>query len=186
MFSSILLQYKCVLLIAVTSSSTSMFVSPNKASYIELINIGENAPANLLDGRIVIRRKKIVATLSTIGYIQDVFWSSNGKYVAINNRNAESGDYLWVVSLVDGVVIKKPFDQIPMHDITEQHPKYSEFNLYKQWIFARGWDSNNNLLIREDDFYENMPTYLSTDLVYSVRKNAIYLISQVTTEHSRN
>jgi len=33
----------------------------------------------------------------TMGYLLDVFFSPDNKYVAINNRRANAGDYLWVI-----------------------------------------------------------------------------------------
>ena len=40
----------------------------------------------------------------------DTFWSPEGRYVAVVNRRANSGDYLWVFSLGDGRTVKKPVD----------------------------------------------------------------------------
>src|SRR4030095_6237038 len=46
----------------------------------------------------------------TMGYLSDVFFSPDNTHVAINNRRANSGDYLWVISLRDGTAIKMPDD----------------------------------------------------------------------------
>ena len=45
-----------------------------------------------------------------MGYLLDVFYSADNRYVAINNRRANAGDYLWVISLRDGQPLKIPED----------------------------------------------------------------------------
>lgn len=43
-----------------------------------------------------------------------------------------------------------------MHDITADFPKYSEYEFHKQWILAEGWNSRNELNIKEDVLYKNV------------------------------
>ena len=45
-----------------------------------------------------------------MGYLLNVFFSPDNGYVAINNRRANAGDYLWVISLPNGKAIKMPDD----------------------------------------------------------------------------
>jgi hypothetical protein len=40
--------------------------------------------------------KQNVAKYRTEGYLIDAFWSPDGRYVAVDNRRANSADYLWV------------------------------------------------------------------------------------------
>jgi hypothetical protein len=54
--------------------------------------------------------KQYVAKYRTEGYLIDAFWSPDGRYVAVDNRRANSGDYLWVFRLPDGRSIKMPVD----------------------------------------------------------------------------
>jgi hypothetical protein len=51
-----------------------------------------------------------LAEFPTFGYLLDVLFSPDNKYVAINNRRANAGDYLWVISLDKGQAIKMPDD----------------------------------------------------------------------------
>jgi hypothetical protein len=53
---------------------------------------------------------KTLAQFPTMGYLMDVFFSPDSAHVAINNRRANAGDYLWVLSLRDGKAIKMPDD----------------------------------------------------------------------------
>ena len=53
---------------------------------------------------------RILAEFATMGYLLDVFYSADEGYVAINNRRANAGDYLWIISLHDGQPLKIPED----------------------------------------------------------------------------
>jgi hypothetical protein len=53
---------------------------------------------------------RTIAEFPTFGYLLGVFFSPNNAYVAINNRRANAGDYLWVISLKNGQAIKMPDD----------------------------------------------------------------------------
>ena len=125
------------------------------------------------------RKGKEIARFPTIGEIQEVFWSPDGRYVAINNRRGESGDYLWVVATESGVVIHKPDDDLPIKDETKQFPEYAHLELHKEWIMPKGWKPNNSLWVRVDDIYSHSDEYLSIDIIYSVNGGALHLVSQV-------
>jgi hypothetical protein len=74
---------------------------------------GSDAYAIRSSSAVVISKDgKPIAKCPTYGYLQNVFWSSTGEYVAINNRRADSGDYLWVFSLPSGECIKQPDDLV--------------------------------------------------------------------------
>jgi hypothetical protein len=51
-----------------------------------------------------------LAEFPTMGYLLNVFFSPDSAHVAINNRRANAGDYLWVISMHDGRAIKMPDD----------------------------------------------------------------------------
>jgi len=185
MLSKALLQSVLVLFLASSSNPGSTFESPDKKYYIEITDNPDSSNYTL-PNCLIIHSKKVIASLPTSGYIQDVFWSPNGKYVAINNRNAESGDYLWVISVADGTVIKKPYDDLPTNDITERYRDFAKYNLHKQWILAIGWDHKNDLKVKRIDFFDNISDYLSTDLLYTIKANTLHLLKQLTTKLPRN
>ena len=53
---------------------------------------------------------KPIGKFATQGYLIDAFWSPNHKYVAVDNRRANAGDYLWVLDLTNGHAVKIPDD----------------------------------------------------------------------------
>jgi hypothetical protein len=57
--------------------------------------------------------KQDLSKFRTEGYLIDAFWSPDGRYVAVDNRRANSGDYLLVFRLTDGRAIKMPVDAKP-------------------------------------------------------------------------
>jgi hypothetical protein len=69
--------------------------------------------------------KRYVAKYPTEGYLIDAFWSPDGRYVVVDNRRANSGDYLWVFRLRDGRAIKMPVDAQPRHG-DDVYDKYAE------------------------------------------------------------
>jgi len=69
--------------------------------------------------------KQNLSKFPTEGYLIDAFWSPDGKYVAVDNRRANSGDYLWVFRLRDGHAIKMPVDAQPQH-ADDVYDKYAE------------------------------------------------------------
>jgi len=47
-----------------------------------------------------------------LGWLMDVFWSPDGRFLAINERRANSGDYLWILDLQGQKVLKRPDDAV--------------------------------------------------------------------------
>lgn len=105
------------------------------------------------------KQGKVMIAEGTIGYLQEVFWSPNGKYVAVNNRRAHFGDYLWVFSL-DGKVVKKPDDPIERILKNDPYPEFHDEDLFRGYTFAVGWNKGNQLIIKETQLFKNMPEYL--------------------------
>jgi len=112
---------------------------------------------------------RTLAEFPTLGYLLDVFFSSDNRYVAINNRRANSGDYLWVISLRDGQALKIPDDvadepgKKELGKISGDHwsdqaipevvalcPKCTVANLGHGFLFARGWKSASALKVAEE------------------------------------
>lgn len=117
---------------------------------------------------------KILAEFPTMGYLLDVFFSPDNAYVAINNRRANAGDYLWVISLRDGKPIKIPDDvaedvgkkeagriagdhwsdqSIP--EIITLCPTCTNDDLRHSFLFSTGWTSSGELKVVEEFEFSN-------------------------------
>jgi hypothetical protein len=119
--------------------------------------------------------KQYVAKYPTEGYLLEAFWSPNGKYVAVDNRRANSGDYLWVFRLSDGYAIRMPVDAPTGHPedaygkyvrdlvqrVTRKFPDltYNEFN--KLFTFARGWTKSGELQVKINFGFYNLPNQIA-------------------------
>jgi hypothetical protein len=116
-------------------------------------------------GTLVVSAKgQILAKYPTFGYLLSAFWSPDDGYVAVNNRRANGGDYIWILSLRDGAAIKVPEDLAPKSErrrlvtnyleavkkIRRTCPKCTEDNVTKSWLEARGWKGTNELTVRQD------------------------------------
>jgi hypothetical protein len=117
------------------------------------------------------RGKQYIATYPTMGYLIDAFWSPDTKYVAVDNRRGNSGDYLWVFRLSDGHAVRMPVDAVPsrpedayakyaedlVHRVTRTFPEltYGEFS--KLFTFAKGWTESGDLLVKTNFAFRNLP-----------------------------
>lgn len=178
-------------LMAQNKPISTEFFSPNKHYSIKIIK------SRLHDSDRDDGTRTLVITIEghplleipTEGYILDAFWSPNGKYVAVNNRIANSGDYVWLFSLQDGKVLKKPYDSLPMDQETAKRPEFAEFEKYeifREWIYVIGWNSMNQLNIRNSRLYRNINAYLSIDLTYTIEKNKLLLSEEKVTKKLRD
>jgi len=110
-----------------------------------------------------------LAEFPTMGYLLDVFFSSDDAHVAINNRRANAGDYLWVISLPDGKTIKMPDDVAEevgkkdvgkiagahwsdqsMPEVTAVCPTCTNDDLRHSFLFSNGWTSSGELKVVEE------------------------------------
>ncbi len=97
---------------------------------------------------------------------------SDGRYVAVDNRHANSGDYLWVFSLSDGRTIKKPVDTGPqgkaepdayerlvkslLDPVTERFPALNATHFLKLFVFAHGWTKSSELQVKTYLGFDNL------------------------------
>lgn len=112
---------------------------------------------------------KTLAEFPTMGYLLDVFFSPDNAHVAINNRRANAGDYLWVISLHDGRAIKMPDDVAEeagkkdagkiagdhwsdqsMPEIATLCPTCTSDDLRHSFLFSSGWTSSGELKVVEE------------------------------------
>lgn len=100
------------------------------------------------------RGAKLIASYEATGYVKDAFWSEDGKWVAANVRDANSGDYVWVLSLKDGAIVRQA-----NNDVEEPWEKaaYAAFerldrravpdNMTHYWKAARGFSKDGKLMV---------------------------------------
>jgi hypothetical protein len=112
---------------------------------------------------------KTLAEFPTMGYLLDVFFRSDNEYVAINNRRANSGDYLWVISLRNGKAIKLPDDVAQdlgkketgiiagdhwsdqsMPEVIALCSTCTSDDLRHSFLFATGWKASGELEVLEE------------------------------------
>jgi hypothetical protein len=118
---------------------------------------------------IAVRRgKQDLSKYPTEGYLLDAFWSPSGKYVAVNNRRASAGDYLWVFRLSDGRAIKMPVDAQPGHaNDVHVHDKviqgvtavYADLTIdlfRKLYVLAHRWTASGQLEVKTDLEFQNL------------------------------
>ena len=93
----------------------------------------------------------VLSRYPTEGYLLSAFWSPDGKNVAVNNRRANSGDYLWVFSLKDGKALKAP-DEIPGEVLADRASRkfsgISVRNFKKYFNLAKGWTDRGELEVQ--------------------------------------
>ena len=107
----------------------------------------------------VCRKGHYLAKFPTFGYLLEAFWSPDGKYVAVNNRRANSGDYLWVFRLHDGSAMAKPVDFNGSYDqytdevserVAAVCPEVASHGVYRLFREAQGWTRPNILQVKSD------------------------------------
>ena len=115
--------------------------------------------------------EQYIAKYPTIGFLIDAFWSADGKCVAVDNRRANSGDYLWVFRLSDGRAIKMPVDAAPGHPedayekytadlvkrVARKFPELTYDEFRKLFTFAKGWTDSGDLIVKTNFAFRNLP-----------------------------
>jgi hypothetical protein len=112
-----------------------------------------------------------IAKYPTTGFLLDAFWSPDRKYVAVDNRRANSGDYLWVFRLTDGRAIRMPVDAAPSHPedayekyaeglvarVTRKFPELTHGEFRKLFTFAKRWTDSGDLVVKTNFAFRNLP-----------------------------
>ena len=102
----------------------------------------------------------------TSGHLLSALWSPDSKYVAVNNRQGNAGDYVWVFSLIDGKVLKVPlgsaskdedeatrFADNLVKEIAITIPGMANKPLLRFFSVATSWLKENQLQIKTDVTY---------------------------------
>lgn len=128
----------------------------------------------------------------TFGYLLEAFWSPDGKYVAINNRRANSGDYVWVFRLRDGKAVAKPIDfEGSPHEAYDQYtdqvakrtavvyPEIALHGVYRLLRKARGWNKADVLKVTSDVRFEHLEDHrYAISETYSVKDGRLVLLGR--------
>ena len=145
---------------------------------------------------------KAVARYPTFGYLLDVYWSPDQKYVAVNNRRANGGDYLWIISLPEGKALKMPNDlaedldkkqlgsaagddAAPIErEVTAKYAQCTAESINHEWLTARGWKSLTELEVLHRITCFHLNAAINVAKVYEVGSNGVKLASQTISEEN--
>lgn len=140
-------------LLAVNSHSVAQSEPPKKISSpdgkytVQIVDKALPGADSLDDFTLIISGNgKALVKVPTYGYLTAAHWSSDGKYVAVNNRRGNSGDYVWVFDLQSGKALKQPDDKngeawekAAAEAVHKELPSASEDSLVRDWVTAQGW-----------------------------------------------
>jgi hypothetical protein len=132
------------------SEPPKKIASPDGKYTVEMVEEAMPGADDLEDFTLILSSNgKALAKMPTYGYLMAAHWSSDGKFVAVNNRRGNSGDYLWVFDLQTGKALKKPDDKLGEdlekkagQEVHKELPSANEDTLVRDWVTAQGWDGN--------------------------------------------
>ena len=142
-----------------------------------------------------------LAEFPTMGYLLNVFFSPDNGHVAINNRRANAGDYLWVVSLRNGHAIKMPDDVAEdlgkkeagtvagdhwsdqsSPEIIALCPMCTSDDLRHSFLFSTGWKSSSELKVVEE--FEFSKGWIAANNVCRITRNSLSISEHKVTKES--
>ena len=142
----------------------------------------------------VLSGKQYIGKYPTEGYLIDAFWSPDGRYVAVDNRRANSGDYLWVFRLRDGRAIKTPVDAPPqkhagdtyekyaeevVHRVTAVYPELTYDKFRKLFVFAHGWTKTGELQVKTNLTFRNLENAIGVIWeTYKIQDDKLVLVDR--------
>lgn len=134
---------------------------------------------------ILSNRKRLLSKVSTTGYLIDALWSPDGRYVAVNNRRGNSGDYVWVFSLTDGKSVKKPDDtsfSFPHREIGKICSDCNEGRFDRDLTIAKAWKSADELEVETRwRFYKT--ALIVRHAIYKISDRKVTLIQERVSRH---
>jgi hypothetical protein len=135
------------------------------------------------DSTLVITHKgHVLSHFPTFGSLSEVFWSPAG-YLAINNRRANNGDYLWVCRLHDGKALKVPDDNnvfvATAQCVSTKFPDLLPSKLLRGYMTALGWKNTNELRVKTGLIYQNLDNAtIEVVEVYRVEEGGLNRVDQ--------
>ena len=134
------------------------------------------------------KRDRAITKVPTTGYLISALWSPDGRYVAVNNRRGNSGDYVWIFSLIDGRALKSPDDDsfsFPISKITKLYPDCNEGSFDRDLTVAKAWKSGNELEVEMRwRFYK--AALIVRHAVYKISGRQLMLVDQQISRHPVN
>lgn len=163
-----------------------------------------DAPNGEDSSLVVSSKDKVLSRFPTYGSFRGIYWSPNRKYVALNNRRANGGDYLWIISLTDGKALKIPDDlaiqlgkeelghakgdnwkqdmeevysRFPQCVFQSEHPEF--VGVKRDYLVAQRWKSSTELAVfHEVRCYRDAETIIEIKKVYRIDRGKAALIAQ--------
>ena len=138
-------------------AAPTKILSPDGKSYVEISDTPLPGADSLDDFTLIISANgKVLTKVPTYGFLLAAHWSSDGKYLAVNNRRGNSGDYIWVFNLQSGKALKQPDDKngeawekAAGEAVHKELPSASEDTLVRDWVTAQGWkDGQLKVVVR--------------------------------------
>lgn len=147
------LAFTAVLLMIVNLRSVAQSEPPKKISSpdgkfaVEIVDQALPGTDSLDEFTLIVsQEEKPLTKVPTFGYLIAAHWSDDGRYVAVNNRRGNSGDYVWVFDLKTGKALKQPDDnngenwqKAAAQAVHKDLPSANEDTLIRDWVTAQGW-----------------------------------------------
>jgi hypothetical protein len=136
----------------------------------------------------LLRRGTVLSKHATEGYLLEAFWTSDGKFVAVNNRRGSSGDYLWIFRLSDGKALKEPNDSETPSFVSRVQAKFHDLSndtFNRRYTLARGWETSKHLRVRTSlQFFKVDGAEIYVDQLCNIENEKISVIREVITKVS--
>lgn len=139
------------------SGTPEKFVSPDGKYVVQILQKPMPGADSLDQFTMIISSEgRPLTKVATYGYLISAQWSPDGKYVAINNRRGNAGDYLWVFDLHSGKALKQPdnkdgeaWEKTAKEEVHREHPSANEDTFRRDWVTAKGWEGDQlNVVVR--------------------------------------
>ena len=160
--------------------------TPDKQYCVDIVEQKLPGAPESEDRTLILQHKgRVLARYPTFGYVLNIYWSPHLRYVALNNRRANSGDWLWVISLADGKVIKMPrdlaeelhkerlglpnIDDAGLGEITKKFSQCAGDGIHHEYLVATSWQSDNELRVLCEVTCFHFDDFIDAGNVYLIR-----------------
>ncbi len=185
------------------SSRPEKMCTPDHSYCIAIVQKKLRQSPESEDAQLLVEKHgKAIAHYPTYGFLSDVYWSPDRKYVAVNNRRANGGDYLWVIAMAHGTPLKMPRDLAdalgkkyigdavgdPGPIEQEVVSKYPQCNfpdgIHNEWLTPVGWKSPTEVDVLHRIRCQHSDTVIEVKKIYEVSGNNVKLKAQTISERA--